>query len=145
MTLLESAPTGTSVEPGTTYSIAEVAERVGVTAHTLRYYERVGLLEVARDGGGRRAYRDSDLGRIIFITRLRSTRLPISELQRYFELVDAGPDTEPERLALLERHRDEVRRQLGEVEAALAAIEFKIDLYGGRLEACAVAPAGPDG
>lgn len=111
---------------------------MGLTAHTLRYYERIGLLTVGRDSGGRRAYRDPDIGRITFITRLRSTALPISEVQRYFELVDSGPRTEPERLALLEKHRENVQQQLADIQDALAAIEFKIELYGGKLESCSV-------
>jgi DNA-binding transcriptional MerR regulator len=136
-----AAPSAATVEPQSEtpsagYSIAEVAERVGVTAHTLRYYERIGLLAVDRDAGGRRVYREHDVARLTFITRLRSTNLPIGAVQRYFELADAGPHTEPDRLALLERHRDNVRRQLAEIQEALAVIEFKIELYGGSLETC---------
>lgn len=148
VTLLErapttAAPTATPTSPGpdpagrgTGYTIAEAAERVGLTAHTLRYYERIGLLEVERGAGGRRVYRETEIGRITFITRLRSTNLPIAAIRRYFELVDAGPQTEPERLALLEKHRDDVRQQLAAIQEALATIEFKIELYGGNLESC---------
>ena len=123
-----------------TYTIAEVAEKLGVTAHTLRYYERIGLVDVGRDTGGRRQYTDDDVGRILFVTRLRAADLPISRIQHYFALVAAGPHTEPERLALLEGHRDEVRARLASLEDALATIEFKIAVYGGSLTAC-VAPA----
>jgi DNA-binding transcriptional MerR regulator len=115
-------------------SIAEVAERTGVTAHTLRYYERVGMLDVPRDDAGRRLYGPDEVGRVIFITRLRMTAMPIRDIQAYFRLVAQGPGTEPERLALLERHRDDVKARIVDLESALATIEFKIATYGG---ACA--------
>ena len=119
------------VEP--TSTIADVADRVGVTAHTLRYYERIGLLSIGRDEAGRRRYTEHDINRVHFITRLRAADLPIGQIQRYFSLVAAGPHTEPERLALLEGHRDEIRSRLASLETALATIEFKIAHYGGAL------------
>jgi DNA-binding transcriptional MerR regulator len=119
------------VEP--TWTIAEVVERVGITAHTLRYYERIGLLAVGRDDAGRRRYIEHDINRIFFITRLRAADMPIGQIQRYFRLVAAGPQTEPERLALLEAHRDEVKARMVNLENALATIEFKIATYGGSL------------
>jgi DNA-binding transcriptional MerR regulator len=119
------------VEP--TWTIAEVAERVGITAHTLRYYERIGLLAIGRDDAGRRRYTEHDINRIHFITRLRAADMPIGQIQRYFRLVAAGPHTEPERLALLEGHRDEIKARLVSLETALATIEFKIARYGGTL------------
>jgi DNA-binding transcriptional MerR regulator len=112
-------------------TIAEVAERTGVTAHTLRYYERIGMLDVPRNGAGRRLYGPDEVGRVIFITRLRMTAMPIRDIQAYFRLLAQGPSTEPERLALLERHRDEVKARIVDLESALATIEFKIATYGG--------------
>jgi DNA-binding transcriptional MerR regulator len=111
--------------------VAAVAERTGVTAHTLRYYERIGLLDVARDHAGRRQYTEADVNRVVFVTRLRLTDMPIREIQAYFRLVAEGPHTEPERLALLERHRDHVKARMAELQAALEAVEFKIAVYGG--------------
>jgi DNA-binding transcriptional MerR regulator len=111
--------------------VAAVAERTGVTPHTLRYYERIGLLDVARDGSGRRQYSEADINRVVFITRLRLTDMPIRDIQAYFRLVAQGPHTEPERLALLERHREHVRARMAALQSALEAIEFKISVYGG--------------
>lgn len=113
-------------------SIAEVAERTGVTAHTLRYYERIGLLSVPRDEAGRRVYTQAELARVVFISRLRLTAMPIRDIQAYFRLVAAGPGNEDQRLALLERHRDQVKARLAELESALAVVEFKIATYGGN-------------
>ncbi|MGI9003576.1 MAG: MerR family transcriptional regulator [Pseudonocardia sp.] len=121
-------------EPGATLTIAEMAERTGLTAHTLRYYERIGLLEIARDAAGHRVYSADDFGRVVFLNRLRTAGMPIRELQRYVALVAAGTQTEPERLRMLLEHRDAVRAQLHELTFALETIEFKIAAYGG---ACA--------
>ncbi|MFI5623850.1 MerR family transcriptional regulator [Nocardioides sp. NPDC051685] len=118
-------------------SIAEVAERTGLTAHTLRYYERDGLmLGVGRNGSGHRAYTEDDLGWITLITRLRSTGMPIREIRRYAEMVRSGVGNESDRLALLRAHRDRVRAQLAETAAHLEAIEFKVDYYEATVGGC---------
>jgi DNA-binding transcriptional MerR regulator len=114
-----------------TLSIAEVAVKTGVSAHTLRYYERIGLLDVGRQPSGHRRFTEHDIDRVVFIGRLRATAMPIREIQRYFALVAAGPATEDQRLALLQAHRASVRARLRELEAALGAIEHKIARYGG--------------
>ncbi|MEA2306696.1 MAG: hypothetical protein QOH43_3976 [Solirubrobacteraceae bacterium] len=114
-------------------TISETAEAAGVSAHTLRYYERAGLLRaVGRAGSGHRRYSERDLAWIDFLTKLRSTGMPIRQVRRYAELAWAGEHTEPERLALLEAHRDQVRAQLAETERCLARIDFKIDTYRER-------------
>jgi DNA-binding transcriptional MerR regulator len=115
-------------DPG--FTIAEVAERTGVSAHALRYYERIGLLDVGRQESGHRRFTEDDVGRVVFIGRLRATAMPIREIQRYFSLVAGGPATEVDRLGLLQAHRIEVRARLGEMESALDAIEHKIAHYG---------------
>ena len=118
-------------------TIAEVAGRTGLTRHTLRYYERAGLmLGVDRAGSGHRRYTEHDLGWIELITKLRATGMPIREVRRYAELVRAGDGNEDERLALLRAHRERVRAQLDTMAAYLGAIEMKISYYAGAFEAC---------
>ncbi|MFC5138198.1 MerR family transcriptional regulator [Actinomycetospora rhizophila] len=112
-------------------AIAEVAELTGLSAHTLRYYERIGLVEVPRDAAGRRLYDREAVGRVVFITRLRDSDMPIAAIARYVELVKQGPSTEPERLALLEAHRDDILNRLHDLQAALAVVDYKITTYGG--------------
>ena len=121
-------------EPGATMTIAEVAERTGVSAHTLRYYERIGLLDVARDAAGHRLYTRDDYARVVFLNRLRMTGMSIRELQRYITLVAGGEETVPERLRMLLKHRDAVRAQIEELVFALETIEFKIATYGGHTQ-----------
>lgn len=118
-------------------TIAEAAERTGLTRHTLRYYERDGLmLGVGRVGSGHRRYSEHDLGWIELITKLRATGMPIREVRQYAEMVRAGDGNEDERLALLRAHRERVRRQLETMAAYLDAIDLKIGRYADAVGAC---------
>ena len=118
-------------------TIAEVAERTGLTRHTLRYYERDGLmLGVDRAGSGHRRYSERDLGWIELISKLRATGMPIREVRRYAELVRAGDGNEDQRLVLLQAHRERVRAQLAAMAGYLSAIDMKISYYAHALEAC---------
>ncbi len=112
-------------------TISDAAEAVGVSAHTLRYYERAGLMldPVGRTAATHRRYTDEDLSWIVLLTRLRGTGMPIRRMREYADLVRAGEGTEHERLALLEAHRAAVLDQLEQVQRSLAAIETKIDFY----------------
>jgi DNA-binding transcriptional MerR regulator len=118
-------------------SIAEAARRTGVSVHTLRYYERAGLVVTPPDrtAGGRRRYQKLDLEWITVCTRLRATGMPIKAVRRYAELVSAGHGNEKERLALMEAHRDDVLAKLAELQQNLQLIEHKIDVYRGRVAA----------
>jgi DNA-binding transcriptional MerR regulator len=126
-------------EPGDVarLSIADAARRTGVSVHTLRYYERAGLVVTAvdRTTGGRRRYRQLDLDWIKVCTKLRATGMPVRTIRRYAQLVSAGRGNEPERLALLESHREDVLARLVEQQECLRLIEHKIDVYRGRVAA----------
>ncbi|MEV0273835.1 MerR family transcriptional regulator [Hamadaea sp. NPDC050747] len=113
-------------------AITEVAELLDISPHTLRYYERAGLVEVARDANGYRVYDAEAVRRLVFLTRMRLSGMPMRDLQHYIELVDAGPDTVPERLDMLLEHRDIIRRRIRELHLSLAATEYKIATYGGE-------------
>jgi DNA-binding transcriptional MerR regulator len=114
--------------------IRTMADRVGVSPHALRYYERVGLIEVDRDSAGHRVYNAAAVRRVVFLTRMRVSGMPISDLRHYIELADAGDDTIPERLDLLLEHRDTLRAQIKQLQLSLAATEFKIANYGGATQ-----------
>jgi DNA-binding transcriptional MerR regulator len=130
-----ASPSGPAVQAGLT--IAEAARRTGVSVHTLRYYERAGLVvsPVDRTAGGRRRYHKLDLDWINICTRLRATGMPIRTIRRYAELVSAGAGNEKDRLALLEAHRTDVTSKLAELRHNLELIDHKIDVYRGRLAA----------
>ncbi|TNC27721.1 MerR family transcriptional regulator [Amycolatopsis alkalitolerans] len=123
--------------PDAGLSIAEAADRTGVSVHTLRYYERAGLVvsPVGRTSGGRRRYHKLDLDWITVCTRLRATGMPIRTIRHYAELVAAGRGNEKERLALMEAHRADVLAKLAELQENLELIDHKIDVYRGRLVA----------
>jgi DNA-binding transcriptional MerR regulator len=110
--------------------IGDIAKRSGLSAHTLRYYERIGLLPAAdRDASKRRDYDASILTWIAFLDRLKSTGMPIRERLRYAELRNGGSATERERRALLEEHRQRVRSHIAELQAGLRVLNAKIAGY----------------
>jgi len=123
--------------PPSGLTIAEAAQRTGVSVHTLRYYERAGLVVTppGRTAGGRRRYHKLDLQWIRVCTRLRATGMPIKGIRRYAELVSAGPGNEKERLALMEAHRADVLAKLAELQENLELIDHKIDVYRGAVTA----------
>ena len=113
--------------------IGELAKRSGLTAHTIRYYERIGLLSRAdRDRSGRRDYDASILAWIDFLGRLKATGMPIRDMRRYAALREQGDGTAPQRRELLERHRARVRAHVDELNACLLVLDAKIGAYAER-------------
>ena len=117
-------------------TIAEAARVTGLSAHTLRYYERADLMldPVERATSTHRRYSEADIRWVGLLTRMRRTGMPIRLMRAYTELVRAGDGNEAARLELLETHRKEVLAQLAEVRRNLLAIDEKIDLYRSKLE-----------
>jgi DNA-binding transcriptional MerR regulator len=117
------------------FTIAEAAERTGVSPHTLRYYERIGALREPpeRAASGHRRYTERDLDWIALLTRLRATGMPIATMLRYADLARRGDTTASERKALLVAHRAEVIARLEQSRRDLELIDYKIDIYE-RLE-----------
>lgn len=113
--------------------IGELAKRSGLSAHTIRYYERIGLLPHAdRDRSGQRDYDASILIWIEFLDRLKTTGMPIREMLRYAALRERGAGTEAERSALLEQHRERVRAHVAELQTCLLVLDSKIAGYAGN-------------
>ena len=118
------------------YTIAEAATATGLTTHTLRYYESAGLMlhDVERSSSTHRRYSDEDITWVVFLTRLRSTAMPIRQLKEYVNLARQGDDTSAGRLELLLRHRISVVAQLEELNRSLGAIDYKISIYTEQVE-----------
>lgn len=111
-------------------SIEEVARRTGLTAHTLRYYERIGLIApVGRAAGGQRRYAASDMAWIEFLLRLRTTHMPIGKMQAFAELRGAGDSTVPDRRQMLEEHLTEVLAEIEAMRQSADALQAKIAHY----------------
>ena len=128
-------PTRSAREVGVT--IADAARQTGVSVHTLRYYERAGLVitNIDRTPGGRRRYHRIDLDWIVVCTRLRATGMSIRTIRRYAELVAEGHGNEEERLAIMEAHRVEVAAKIAQMQQSLELIDHKIGVYRRRLAA----------
>ena len=110
--------------------IGELAKRSGLTTHTIRYYERIGLLPYAdRDRSQQRDYDASILVWIEFLGRLKATGMPIREMLRYATLRGSGAITSAERRELLEQHRERVRANIAELQASLLVLDTKIAGY----------------
>jgi DNA-binding transcriptional MerR regulator len=111
-------------------TIAEAAERSGLSAHTLRYYERIGLIHpVGRGQNGHRRYGRGDIEWLEFLIKLRTTDMPIRQMVEYAELVREGPQTAPRRRAMLEAHREALRERIEELEETASVIDRKIETY----------------
>jgi len=110
--------------------IGDLAKRSGLSAHTLRYYERIGLLPYAdRDRSGQRDYGAEILTWIEFLGRLKTTGMPIRDMLRYAELVGGGDSTLGPRREMLEEHRERIRAHMADLKACLRVLDGKIAFY----------------
>lgn len=136
-----SRPVG-DPDPMPRHTISEVAAASGLTTHTLRWYERIGLLDpVDRAAGGQRRYSDADLHRLAFLGRLRLTGMSVADMLKYVDMARQGEQTYGERRLLLEAQREEVRQRIVDLQATLAVLDYKIDLYAGKVAGGAGIPA----
>ena len=110
--------------------IAEVSEKYGLSADTLRYYERVGLIPtVNRNDSGIRDYNELDLRRVDFIKCMRGAGLPVEVLIEYVALVQQGDKTIEARKEILKEQRDLVSARLAEMQKTLDLLDHKIEVY----------------
>jgi DNA-binding transcriptional MerR regulator len=111
-------------------TIQEVVQATGLSAHTLRYYERVGLIHpIDREQNSHRRYTSDDVGWIDFLTKLRATGMSIKDMQRYAELQRRGEETLPERVEMLKALRNNVEAHMDELNEHLKLIYYKIEIY----------------
>jgi DNA-binding transcriptional MerR regulator len=112
-------------------SIGQVAERTGLSVHTLRFYEREGILAdpIRRGSGGHRLYTEDDVDWLAVCIILRGSGMPLHVLRQYTDLVRQGTGNEKERLALLRKHQDDVTAQIAELTRCLDLIRFKAGVY----------------
>jgi DNA-binding transcriptional MerR regulator len=111
-------------------TIQEVAQATGLSAHTLRYYERVGLIHpIDRQQNSHRQYSSDDVGWIDFLTKLRATGMSIKDMQKYAALQRQGEGTLPERVEMLKALRDQVEAHIAELNENLRLIYYKIEIY----------------
>ncbi|WP_127359810.1 MerR family transcriptional regulator [Actinacidiphila soli] len=115
------------------YTISEVVACTGLSAHTLRWYERIGLMpHIDRSHTGQRRFTNKDLDWLAFVGKLRLTGMPVADMVRYAELVRLGDHTRADRRELLEGTRVDVLRRIAELQDTLAVLDYKIDMYAER-------------
>ncbi|MFI6238589.1 MerR family transcriptional regulator [Micromonospora sp. NPDC050795] len=117
-------------------SIGQVAERTGLSVHTLRFYEQEGLFvgPVRRGPGGRRSYSQDDVDWLTVCIILRASGMPLPALRRYTDLVREGAGNEEERLALMREHHRRVTTQIDRLTQSLDLITFKVGVYEDLLD-----------
>jgi DNA-binding transcriptional MerR regulator len=125
----------------TGYTIDEAAGRMGLSKHTLRYYEREGLLpSIAKTSNGHRSYTEDDLGWVRFLQLLRATGMPIREMKAFVSITWAGDHTIPERVTVLTRYRQALVARMESDREHLQRLNVKIDYYAGVLAAQEATP-----
>lgn len=127
---LERARRSTLSSVSKEITIAKAAERSGMSAHTLRYYERIGLIHpVDRGTNGHRRYGRDDMGWLELLTKLRTTGMPIRQMVEYAKLVRAGPHTAAARRRMIEAHRAVITERMSELDETAAVLDHKIAMY----------------
>ena len=110
--------------------IGELAKRTGLSAHTIRYYERIKLLPYAnRDASGQRDYDDTILTWIDFVGKMKSTGMPIQTMLKYAAYRHSGDVDGAKRRSILVRHRAELRERVAQMQENLLVLDHKINGY----------------
>ena len=118
------------------YSIQDVSKKTGLSAHTLRYYEKEGLISgVERTQGGFRQYTDEDLERLGLICCLKNTGMSIQEIAQFVQLTRQGDHTLKERVELLREHRERVLARMEEMQKYLEKVTWKLNFFTEKLNA----------
>ena len=108
------------------YSISKAAERFGIEPHTLRFYDKEGIIHPERTKNGIRVYTEENMGQLEMALCLKSTGMPLKDIKRYFDLVEQGDETLEERLRIFEEHRAHVLEGIAELQKHLEKINYKI-------------------
>ena len=118
------------------YSIQDVSKKTGLSAHTLRYYEKEGLLShVDRSPGGFRQYTDEDMEALGLICCLKNTGMSLQEITRFVSLTHEGDQTLKERVELLREHRENVIQRMQEMQKYLEKVTWKLNYFSEKLHA----------
>ena len=111
--------------------IGDVSARTGLSIDTLRYYEKIGLIDPPYRAGGRREYDESVLGWISFLQTLKATGMQLSQMIDYARMRREGTSTAAPRRRILEQQREAVRSRIAELEDCLQLLDHKIENYEG--------------
>ncbi len=114
-----------------TYTVRQAAALSGLSEHTLRYYERIGLIQpvLRQESSGHRRYGPDDLAKLETLACLRATGMPIEQMRRYFDLRSHGADAAAEQQTLLADHLQELQRRMAALQSHIKYVERKIDYW----------------
>ena len=119
-----------------TYTIKQVAERLGVTVSTLRYYDKEGLLPfIDKKENGTRIFKDEDFNGLAIISCMKSSGVPIKDIKKYMDLCAEGDSTLEERMKIFLERKEFVKKQIEELNNVLETIDYKIWYYETAIEA----------
>jgi DNA-binding transcriptional MerR regulator len=117
------------------YSIQEISQKTGLSAHTLRYYEKEGLIKgVERSEGGFRQYSEEDLEALGLICCLKNTGMSLKEIARFVDLTHQGEHTLRERVDMLRAHRERVIGRMNEMRTHLDKVTWKLNFFTEKLK-----------
>lgn len=118
------------------YSIGQVAKKVGISAHTLRYYEKEGLLPfVQKTSSGLRSFSDNDLGWLAMIDCLKGTGMPLKGIKQYIDWYIEGDSTLSQRLEMFKQQKVNLEAQLAQLQKHMDKIDYKIEFYTKAVDA----------
>jgi MerR family transcriptional regulator, aldehyde-responsive regulator len=122
---------GSAWKASQSYTVQQAAALTGLGEHTLRYYERIGLIMPVQrqESSGHRRYGPEDLAKLETLACLRATGMPIDQMRRYFELRSHGADAATEQQALLSEHLKELHRRMAELQTHMKYVQLKIDYW----------------
>ena len=119
-----------------TYTISQTAEKIGITPHTLRYYDREGLLPfLERSDSGIRQFKDTDLERLSLIECLKHTGMPIKDIKTFIDWCIEGDSTLEQRLQMFQERKEETERQIAALQRTLDTIHYKCSYYEAAIAA----------
>ncbi len=117
------------------YSIGQAAQMTGLTAHTLRYYEKEGLLPfVKKSGSGLRVFSDNDIGWLQMIECLKGVGMPLKGIKQYIDWFIEGDSTLEKRLQMFKEQKANLEAQMAQLQKHMNKINYKINLYSKAVE-----------
>ncbi|MBO5038331.1 MAG: MerR family transcriptional regulator [Alphaproteobacteria bacterium] len=112
------------------YTIGQVAKKLGLTAHTLRYYDKEGLLPFVKKGSsGARVFEDDDLDWLLILECLKATGMHLKDIKKYMDLCLVGDSTLQERMNMFVRQKKRIEEQMQQLNKYMEKIDFKIAYY----------------
>lgn len=113
------------------YTVKQVADILGISLHTVRYYDNRGLIPgIKRNGANRRVFDDNELEWLFVTITLRSTGLPLAEIKHYIELYQQGDSTLQERYAIMKAQKERAKKEMEDLNLRMAVLDKKLEHYG---------------